>query len=448
MLTALCLSALSPVPSYAESMVITRTYKYSYSPGDNKETATAYARWRVVEQVLAEGVERLREAGLMAQEPTGLEANMLGAVVVVEMDSHNCRKAVCTSSGTAAFDSDKAAQSINAILLKPEVYAQFQKAEKESSEAFGEADALSARIAGGEAALIMQYRSAVLRGFAWDWYFMGASLAANGRHFEALESFTEFIRLRPGVARAYLARGALYSSFGQHQKALSDYDKAVDLSGDARNYNARGLAYYKIGDMRKAVLDFTRAIKRDPGMKNAYNNRGNAYLDSGNPDDAVADYNRALKADPGYAEAYNSRGTAYNSLKKPALALEDFTRAIELDPEYPDAFNNRAVTLHRQGRIAEAIADYSRAIRLNSTYAEAYSNRGVAFQQQGKLKMAHEDYSSAIFYAPFYAGAYLNRAMLNMNMKKTSQACADAQIACKLGDCKVQIKFQDTAACK
>ena len=449
MLICVCLAAFAPVPSYAASVVITKTYKYSFRPGDDKETATAYARWRVVEQVLAEGVARITEAGLIARVPTGLEAKMLGAVVIVEMDMHKCLKGVCTSSGTVAFDAGKAAQGINDIVRKPEVYGQFQKAQKERAQAFGEADALSARIAGGETALLLQYRNAVLRGFSWNWYFMGAALAANDRHFEALESFTDFIRLRPGFANAHLARGGVYSSIGQYERALADFNNAVDLSpGDARHFNSRGVAYYKLGNFRMAVLDFTRALERDPGMKSAYNNRGNAYLDSGRPDDAVADYNRALQTDPDYAEAYNSRGTAYNTLEKPAMALADFTRAIELDPEYPDAFNNRAVTLHRQGKGAEAIADYSTAIRLNSTYAEAYSNRGVAFQQQGNLKQAHADYSNAIFHAPRYVGAYLNRARLNYNLKKIKEACADAETACKLGACRVKGQFQAAGACK
>ena len=308
---------------------------------------------------------------------------------------------------------------------------------------------------------------------------MGAALAANGRHLEALEFFTEFIRVRPGFARAHLARGAVYSSIGSHKRALSDYDKAVDLSpGDARNYNGRGLAYYKLGDIRKAVLDYTRAIKHDPGMASAYNNRGNAYLDSGKIADAVADYNRALQANPGYAEAYNSRGTAYNTLNKPSMALADFTRALELNPEYPlstaflycfaraasppamraerasaspkaselsfSAFWNCAYTSGFRNMALMRFAVFS---ALNATYAEAYSNRGVAFQQQGKLKKAHEDYTNAIFSDPDYAGAYLNRAMLNMNMKKTRQACADAERACKLGDCRVKIQFQDAGSC-
>lgn len=448
-LSWVCLAATVPALSYADSLVITKTFKYSYRPGDDKETATAYARWGVVEAVLAGGLERITEAGLMAQKPTGLEQMMLGALVIVEMDSHECRKGVCTSSGTVVFDSEKAAQAINGIIGKPEVSGQFRIAKKEKSHALAEADALSARIAGGEKALLVRYKNDVLRGFSWNWYFMGASLAANGRHFEALESFTEFIRLRPGFARAHLARGAVYSKIGQHQRALSDYDMAVDISpGDARNYNSRGVAYYKLGDLRKAILDLTRAIQRDPAMASAYNNRGNAYLDSGNLNDAVADYNKALKIDPGYAEAYNSRGTAYNSLKKPDKALADFTRAIELNPEYPDAFNNRAVTLHRQGKPAKAIADYSMAIRLNSTYAEAYSNRGVAFQQLGKPRQALEDYSNAIFYSPNYTGAYLNRAVLNMNLKKIRQACADAEIACRLGDCRVKSQFQAAGTCK
>ena len=59
---------------------------------------------------------------------------------------------------------------------------------------------------------------------------------------------------------AYHRRGSAYSALGQHQRAIEDYDKAIELNPDyAIAYNNRGLSFQELGQASRAREDFDRA---------------------------------------------------------------------------------------------------------------------------------------------------------------------------------------------
>lgn len=116
----------------------------------------------------------------------------------------------------------------------------------------------------------------------------------------------------------------------------------------------RGIAYYANGDKDRAIADFDQAIQLDPkGAKGAaaYNNRGRMYHVKGDEDRAIADFNQAIQLDPKYAVAYYNRGTAYCAKKDYGRAITDYNEAIRFDPKYPIAYNDRGRSAARPGLI-------------------------------------------------------------------------------------------------
>src|SRR5437763_16770801 len=85
---------------------------------------------------------------------------------------------------------------------------------------------------------------------------------------------------------------------------------AAQTSQLADDYNSRGLAKETKGDHDGAIADYNRAIELDPKQPKAYRNRGFAKKAEEGHDGTVADYNRAIELYPKQAKGYYSRGVA------------------------------------------------------------------------------------------------------------------------------------------
>ena len=61
---------------------------------------------------------------------------------------------------------------------------------------------------------------------------------------------------------AYLSRGMTYYDKGDLNKAIADYDKAIELNPNLElAYLARGITYVDINEISKAVKDFKKCLK-------------------------------------------------------------------------------------------------------------------------------------------------------------------------------------------
>ena len=139
------------------------------------------------------------------------------------------------------------------------------------------------------------------------------------------------------------------------------------------------LTYYELKQYEKAIEDYNKAIELNPNDAEVYTNRGNPYYKLKRYEKAIEDYSKAIKLNPNDAVAYYNRGNAYDELKRYEKAIEDYSKAIELNPNYVDAYNNRGNAYRELNQHEEAIEDYNKSIELNPKYAEAYSNRGIAY---------------------------------------------------------------------
>jgi tetratricopeptide (TPR) repeat protein len=84
-----------------------------------------------------------------------------------------------------------------------------------------------------------------------------------------------------------------------------------EVKKDADFYNNQGVAYDDKGQFDKAIANYNKAIELDPKHAMAYYNRGNSYYDKREYDKAISDYTKATEINPRYAEAYNNCGNAY-----------------------------------------------------------------------------------------------------------------------------------------
>ena len=162
------------------------------------------------------------------------------------------------------------------------------------------------------------------------------------------------------------------------------------------HYNDRGGAYQSLEDHQRAIEDFSKAINLDRNLPYSFINRGVSWAKQGAFDRAISDFAEALRADPKNARAYNNRGGAHRDRGEFELAMTDFNRAIALDPKLADALFNRGTVHMQRAQYNRAIADYTTVIRQNHKDILAFAARGQAWSSKEDDKRAQADFKSAL----------------------------------------------------
>ncbi|MFA5757073.1 MAG: tetratricopeptide repeat protein, partial [Smithellaceae bacterium] len=103
----------------------------------------------------------------------------------------------------------------------------------------------------------------------------GNELAKAGRYKEAMDAFSEAVRLSPQSSEAYVGRGNAKRAAKDFAGAMNDYEAAVNLK---------------------------------PGDKDLLITLANIKTDMRKYDEAIADLDRILAADPNNLDAIVSRG--------------------------------------------------------------------------------------------------------------------------------------------
>jgi tetratricopeptide (TPR) repeat protein len=187
--------------------------------------------------------------------------------------------------------------------------------------------------------------------------------------------------------------------FSEKISTLANQNQAI--SAGSRNtsvYDSRGRAYGMKGDLDKAISEFDHAIQLNPEDALAFGLRGKAYLEKKELDKAIADLSKAILLDPKDALAYANRGRTYYKKSEFQRAINDLEEAVRLDPKNGLACNGLAWMLAtcpdpsiRNGK--KAVATAQKACELEEwkawycvgTLAAAYAEVGD-FEQAVKCE--------------------------------------------------------------
>src|SRR5271155_2374040 len=86
-------------------------------------------------------------------------------------------------------------------------------------------------------------------------------LRKNPKH--ALEICERYVSEHPNDPNGLFSRFQAWDSLGEHDKALADINRVLELEPNMGGYSSRGNFFRKMGDYRRGLEDLTRARELD-----------------------------------------------------------------------------------------------------------------------------------------------------------------------------------------
>lgn len=212
---------------------------------------------------------------LDAENKDGLAVAALGVKAVVDNDRKNFEGAL------KSFDSAIALDPGNPLLYLDRGKVWNAKGDAEKAKAdYGEVIRLDANNASGYAASARTLK---------------ARIEASGGNLDAaLAEYDEAIKLDSKKTNLYLDRAKLWNQKGNDERALADYNQAIETAPSAGAYQARADFRRGKGDYDLAIADYDKAIEQQADDVIAYGNRALSRFYKGDFATAAVDFKRVV----------------------------------------------------------------------------------------------------------------------------------------------------------
>ena len=252
----------------------------------------------------------------------------------------------------------------------------------------------------------------------------GVGYASINQLDRAMADYNIAIELNPGLPEAYTSRGLAYGS-DDYERAIVDFNRTIQLKPTyATAYAGRCGAYITKGDLDRAIADCSIALQLEPDAS-TYRSRADAFYSKKEYDRAIADFSRALQLDPGNIDTLKGRASAYKDKGDADQAIGDLTEALRLDPTDPVAGKIRGDIFFGKSEYDKAIADYDQALRFKSGIPAYWNNRGLAHSQRGEQDLAIRDFNQALAIRASFPTALMNRGLAYRSKGEIERAKTD-----------------------
>lgn len=194
---------------------------------------------------------------------------------------------------------------------------------------------------------------------------------------EAADLYRQALAIDPDYAGAYRSLAWVYINehrygWGETRgkslaQAFDAAEKAVALAPfDHRAYWTRGTVYMRAGDLNRALADFEKAVELNPNAADVLADMSTPLTFMGRTDDALASIERAIRLNPLYPfwYAWNLSWTLYFA-NRPEEAVAAFAKMSYVPPR---ARVTLAAAEARLGRRAEAQAEMAKFLQSEPGY--------------------------------------------------------------------------------
>lgn len=192
--------------------------------------------------------------------------------------------------------------------------------------------------------------------------FLGTIYSDLWQLEQAEEIYNHIIKTAP-FPKYYANRARIYVRQGNLEKALNEYNKAINLSTDnaAAYYSNRSAIYAALGNYQKASADADKAISLEPDFGLHYYRKARLFYIKKDYEIALSFLNQAVNKSPQFSPSRVLRGEIYAHQGNFELARREYSSAIEANPFDWQAYfmlGNLSIAEHKK---EEGISNFKKA---------------------------------------------------------------------------------------
>jgi tetratricopeptide (TPR) repeat protein len=257
------------------------------------------------------------------------------------------------------------------------------------------------------------------------YYLRGRAYLRKNEITKAVSDFNKAIDITPDFVDAYVYTGVAYAVEGLYDPAISECDEALKHHPDSRLARLlRGLMWEVKLNRQRALSDYEAITKDDVG--DDYLVTGLAFWRGGNTSKAIDVLTQGQINDPYNSSQYVLlRSRIMAEQKHFEEALRDVNEVLEAQPDQPYVLLIRANIFLLQGDVRNAITDCHSALKIHPTDRSAFFLLGQAHSAEKRFDRAIDDYTRLIELEPESMVGYFCRGSAYQEVKYFDEALKD-----------------------
>ncbi len=215
----------------------------------------------------------------------------------------------------------------------------------------------------------------------------------------------------PFNPEVYITRASLYSLKEQHQKAIDNLKKAVELSEHADDldelYLNIAFEYENLNNYNDAIKYLKKAHMFNNKNKYVLFEMAYCYESCNLPEESIKCLKKIIDIDPYSKTAWFNLGVAYSTVNLFEKAIEAYDYAIAIDHTFSSAYFNKANALASLELFNDAIETYREVLHFETPDALTYFYIGECYEKNKNFETAIENYKKATEINPNLSDAWL-----------------------------------------